>query len=221
MWGFHVGPPLCQALGFPIPTMIFHSRGSRSRELNPSGLSSCFWIPLLPLQPAQPCFRNTVSLFVKIFRYSEQKRGPSVGQQRLVFLENVHVPTPLSSSRDAERRAFPTLEKEPLLRVPVDLPKGPSTHFTCGGRDAHEASWPAPSHLSGARLTQVFQKVMLSLSCFMELGDGREQQTQSHLLRDLRTLSILVQTWQVRLRADCRVGWEDGEAGQPSRGLLA
>lgn len=71
-----------------------------------------------------------------------------MGQQRLVFLENVHVPTPLSSSRDAERRAFPTLEKEPLLGVPVDIPKGPSTHFTCGRHEAHEASWPGPSHLS-------------------------------------------------------------------------
>lgn len=60
MCGVSIWDPLCQALGFPIPTMIFHSRGSRSRELNPSGLSSCFWIPLLCSQPAQPCFSNTV-----------------------------------------------------------------------------------------------------------------------------------------------------------------
>lgn len=43
----------------------------------------------------------------------------------------------------------------------------------------------APVTCPGARLTQVFQKVMLSLSGFMGLGGGKEQQTQSHLLRDL------------------------------------
>lgn len=41
-------------------------------------------------------------------------------QQRLAFLENALVPSPLSSSRDGERRVFTALEN-PLLGVLVDF----------------------------------------------------------------------------------------------------